>query len=289
MTDHPSSDLDRLIDAALRRLDEENPDPDADNPMVELHLHQANAATLAAAIALCKSADQKRRRLGADILAQLGHSSSNPLGLFRETRFAALEETLRNEITTTDDPGVLRSVLTAFSHMKDPRAIPLGLELIGHKSADVRFGVVQALMGHEDEAAIAGLIRLSSDDDSDVRDWATFALGQMIDTDSAPIRSALHARLDDTVDDVKNEAIEGLASRGDRTVLPVLIRELEVQLAEPLLAAACHFADPTLCPALAIAGKQASEAKALGERLAGFWESRWRDAAIACSCPVNEE
>jgi HEAT repeat protein len=124
-------------------------------------------------------------------LGQLGCSND----VFTEERYAALEGLLLAEMATTASPEVLSDVCIAFGHLVDPRAAPIALKLIGHPSAKVRLGVVAALSCHEDEAAVAGLIRLSTDDDDDVRDWATFGLGQQIDADTTAIRAALHARL----------------------------------------------------------------------------------------------
>ena len=295
MTDPPAADLNQLIKAALRYLDDNVVD-DADDPalplvgwkaVAELQYNRPDATTLAAAIDLCRSADDRHRRLGTAILGQFGHSSANPHGVFREERHVALEQTLRAEIATTANPGVLSSVCFAFGHLQDCRAIPIVLELIEHPVTDVRAAVIMALTGHEDDAAISGLIRLSSDKDGDVRDWATFALGQQIDADTAPIRSALHARLEDVEAAVRNEAIEGLARRHDRTVIPALVRELEKQVAEPLLSAARELADPSLCPALVNAGRIISQSRKHGERLADYWEACWLEAVSACDCRLN--
>ncbi|OYV95779.1 MAG: hypothetical protein B7Z73_01935 [Planctomycetia bacterium 21-64-5] len=83
-----------------------------------------------------------------------------------------------------------------------------------------------ALTGHEEQAAIECLIRLSRDSDSDVRDWATFGLGSQCDLDTPQIRDALAARLDDTDDDTRHEAIVGLARRQDRRAIAAVGREL---------------------------------------------------------------
>ena len=54
------------------------------------------------------------------------------------------------------------------------------------------------------------------DDDPDVRDWATFGLGTQVATDSAEVRDALADRLADADEDVRREALVGLARRRDR-------------------------------------------------------------------------
>ena len=67
------------------------------------------------------------------------------------------------------------------------------------------------------------LIRLSRDEHSDVRDWATFALGMLASEDTEDLREALVARLDDPDAETRLEAVHGLALRGDpRAVEPAL-------------------------------------------------------------------
>jgi HEAT repeat protein len=171
---------------------------------------------LARAIALCESAIGKQRRVGAAILGQLGHSNSSG-SVFRSERFDALEQLVEGEARRGQDPEVLGDALVALGHLNDDRAIPIAVSLIGHSSAKVRRGVVMALSRHDDEAAIGGLIQLSCDSDDDIRDWATFGLGMLIDTDTDSIRAALFARLTDDHPDTRAEAIAGLARRGSKS------------------------------------------------------------------------
>ncbi len=67
-----------------------------------------------------------------------------------------------------------------------------------HAAADVREAVAFALGGRPGAAALDALIALSADAEPRVRDWATFALGTLAEADSAPLRDALAARLDDS-------------------------------------------------------------------------------------------
>jgi HEAT repeat protein len=68
---------------------------------------------------------------------------------------------------------------------------------------------------------------LMEDADEDVRDWATFGLGVLGDSDSTDIRDALLRRLGDPNEDVREEAIAGLGKRQDQRVLPSLLAALE--------------------------------------------------------------
>ena len=79
----------------------------------------------------------------------------------------------------------------------------------------------------ETDTGIRTLIRLSRDQDDEVRDWATFGLGSLCERNTKAIRDALFSRIDDPHDDTRNEAIVGLARRKVGEVLPALIKELE--------------------------------------------------------------
>jgi hypothetical protein len=113
----------------------------------------------------------------------------------------------------------------------DEAALPLLQALVGHDDARVRRAVAQALpsvLGDADPGdTVRGLIRLSRDNDDDVRDWACFALGtQLSEVDVPELRDALVRRLDDPHDDTRCEALLGLARRRDERTLPVLVERL---------------------------------------------------------------
>ena len=283
---------DKLIKDALTHLsaDEAAPATSADErgrKAIEKLCRRTDAATLDAAIALSKSADNARKRLGADILGRLGMSSADLAGVFREERFQALRELIETEMTAAADTGVLGAVCSAFSQLEDPRAVPLVLPLIGHSSVDLRMFVALVLSDHEDEAAIAGLIRLSADPHETVRDCATGGLA-LIDADSAAIRAALHARLTDSSAEARGQAIHALVEREDRAVLPFLAQELAGPRPHTFLEDALELADPSLCPALVQAGKTISSTRGDREAETRYWKNSWREAMAACGCRSKE-
>jgi HEAT repeat protein len=102
--------------------------------------------------------------------------------------------------------------------------------------------------------AVHTLIELSRDQDELVRDWATFGLGSQIETDTAPIREALFARLSDADEIVRGEALVGLARRRDERAIEPLIQELQRYPAEKIgdfaIEAAEEMADARLLPIL---------------------------------------
>jgi len=155
---------------------------------------------------LCKSKNAAERALGADILGQLGV----PERAFPDESFAAI----LNLLSDTSDE-VLFSAILALQHVDSRRAASHIIPFRNHGNDNVRYAVAFALGGVGDQGAINALVGLASDRDAEVRNWATFGLGQQCDADSQQIREALADRLDDQDQDVRYEAICGLARRRD--------------------------------------------------------------------------
>lgn len=220
-----------------------NPDEDAVWEVISvLHL-QGGRDAFERARTLCASGDTHERRVGANILGQVGV----PDDTFREEAVVALLAMLAHE----QEPAVLNAIAVALGHRRDPRAIEPLLRLKNYPDERVRFGVVFGLMCHEDERAIQTLIELSADPTTDVRDWATFGLGSQIDSDSPAIRAALLARLVDEDATTSGEAMVGLARRDDQRVVEPLLANLEAGWwGSLLLEAAIAIGDPRLYPAL---------------------------------------
>jgi HEAT repeat protein len=201
------------------------------------------------AIGLTQSCNSVERTIGIQILGQLG----SPDRTFPDECLTTLTRLLQDE----SDPLILQSIGIALGYLNDPRAIEPQLKFCLHPDWEVRYGVVLTMNGHEDERAIAALIKLSTDEHPHVRNWATFGLGSLIDMDTPEIREALYQRLllEDTVDEEMNEihgeALVGLASRQDERILPKLIEHLMSKNLSVLpIEAAEKFANPQLLPAL---------------------------------------
>lgn len=167
---------------------------------------------------LSSSSEEKSRDTAATILGQ------GWVG----TKFASerCAEILLAMLAKEQSASVLASISFALGQMHDPRAVEPLVGLSGHADAHVRYAVVTSLCGQDDPQAIAAMIACSSDPDRDVRNWATFGLGAQIDTDTPAIREALFARLDEEDDEIRGEAIVGLARRGDLRVLAPFLKEL---------------------------------------------------------------
>jgi HEAT repeat protein len=227
-----------LISVALTEVDEEA----AWEPVTVIH-YRADREVLDAARKLCESACPRERELGVDVLGQLGI----PERAFPDESLGLILKVLEREW----EPEVLSAAVIALGHLHDARAVEPLTRFKNHPDPNVRYGVVRALLTPEDDLAIAALIELSTDEDSDVRDWATFGLGSQIDTDTPAIREALVQRLTDEDDDTRAEALVGLAVRRDERVVQPLIEELTSDCVGTLAVEAAEtLGDPRLHPAL---------------------------------------
>lgn len=161
--------------------------------------------------------DPGRRRLAAAIMGQLGWHDST-----------FLEESVDLMLLLLDDSDfeVAAEAATALGLRNHPRAIPALLRHVADSNADVRLGVVHGLSCHDDLAAIGALISLTVDEDKDVRDWATFGLGSLTDVDTPELRDALLARLSEEDDEIRGEALIGLARRNHPQALALVRDEL---------------------------------------------------------------
>ena len=233
-----------LIQEAMKYEAEEPHEDEYSVNMARLVLHyRATREVFDEAARLCRTDSSEEKIIGADILGQLGI----PERAFPKESLGVLLPMLEQEI----DVDVLQAVAIALGHLRDPEAIPHLIKLKNHPDDRVRYGVVQGVLTYEDGSAIEALIELSQDVDDEVRNWATFGLGSQIEVDTPAIREALYARIGDSHDETRGEALVGLAERRDERVLQPLIAELEGEMTWLLaLDAAKLLKDPRLCPAL---------------------------------------
>jgi HEAT repeat protein len=215
------------------------------------------------AAAWCGSQNPLERARGVDVLAQLGKTSEHP-----ETAYAAESFPVVSTVALSEtDPRPLSSAIHALGHIANPLAIPLLTMHQNHPDPDVRFAVACALGNFADNpVAATTLIEMTRDVDDDVRNWATFAIGTLTRLNSPELRDALIAGLSDPYEDVREEAIAGLARFKDKRVLPALLSALEESpVAENILDAARELLGIEDGPAGWVAKDYA---KALRERFA---------------------
>jgi hypothetical protein len=96
------------------------------------------------------------------------------------------------------------------------------------------------------DANLRLLIEMMRDQDPSNRDWATFLLAQQ-DLDGSEIRDALLEATSDSFENVRAEAIWGLARRDPELALPFVRSALSADTAQmPVFEAAILCADPSL-------------------------------------------
>jgi HEAT repeat protein len=244
MPDLTAESIDNLISLALTSNDDDDENDNTGWRAISELQRRGTPDIFEACQSLCRSSNANERRVGIDILGQLGWSQKYP---FKDDTLPILFEF----ITSETNIELLNSACVALGHLNDPRAIGPLLTLKDHPDVKVRHGVVFGLLALEDDRAIKALIELSNDEDELVRDWATFGLGSQLETDTPEIREALFARLTDEDEVTRGEAMVGLARRKDYRVLAPLLAEIEKMPHWHLpLEAAGELADMRLLPAL---------------------------------------
>jgi len=204
--------------------------------------YRRSSEEFALGVEYSNSKDPFDRATGADILGQLGWTDQ----AFLEDSVSTLIPLLKDP-----DPYVIYCAAVALGHRSDPKAIPYLIDASKHKDSQVRYGVVIGLLTHEAPEAVDTLITMSRDSEADVRNWAIFGLGSQIDIDTPELRKALFDGLNDPDDEVRGEAMVGLAARGAPSIVDVILKEWELDSINKLsIEAARHASDVRLLPCL---------------------------------------
>ncbi len=172
----------------------------------------------------CASDDPLKRARGLDVLAQLGRTAEHPTNSFPDESYRLALDAVNHKT----DVLTLISAIYALGHLNIPAAVPVVAPFHSHADPDIRNAVAFALGCFPNDAtSVTTLLMLMRDSDEDVRDWATFAVGVLSEQDSPEIRDALVAALADGDQDVREEALVGLANRHDARALRTLLAELQ--------------------------------------------------------------
>jgi HEAT repeat protein len=211
-------------------------------------LHRSGGrAVFDRALHWCRCGGPLQRARGADIVAQIGVDAARSSNQFPEESFAEMARMAGSE----EDPLPLASAIFALGHIGNPAAVPIIAAHRQHEDGGVRCAVACALGSFpNDPVAVQALLRLMADSDGDVRDWATFGLGVQGGADSLEIREALFARLQGAHAAASEEAMVGLAKRGDPRVLPIVL----AKLAQPAITMCVEEAAEALLGGRAIRG-----------------------------------
>jgi HEAT repeat protein len=185
---------------------------------------RADDEVIAGMRVLARSLLAAERSIAADVLAQVRVGNPAMEGVAGDILMEMAEE--EAEI------HVLESLGYALGHLyTDGRGIGF-LEKLSHRpEVDLRFAAAYSLPiagTNTPLRVVPTLVRLTEDVDQDVRNWATFGLGTLIEIDSAEIREALTKRLKDSFSDVRGEAMVGLARRADVRMIDAFVKEVDV-------------------------------------------------------------
>lgn len=231
-----SKSFEELVELALQ--DEEKASP------AELVLQSRDdRETFEKACALCHEALPGKRAIGFEVLMRTPG---------QEFKIEA-QALVRSVVKTERESPVLEAIAYALSHLDIEERSQYLQEAATDSRPETRHAVAFSLGGCDDQLSAEMLIKLSADEDEDVRDWATFALhlNDSIYFRTDAVREALYARLHDSHIDTQLEAVEGLAKFQDERVLDVLIAFLEEE--HPymsMIEAAEQMAHPALLPYL---------------------------------------
>lgn len=192
---------------------------------------------------LTSSSVARKRKLGVEILCQLG----TPERAFRDESISTLLTLLQHE----RNKDVVCAIGWGLGHLRATEGVEHLVKRMKDPEAEIRLAVVGGLLCQESDLAIDALIALSTDEDDEVRSWATCALGTLIDLDDHRIREALFARLSDSHEETQQEALYGLAKRRDERVIDILSDWLRSYPGFSFdLRAAYDLGSPSLLPTL---------------------------------------
>jgi HEAT repeat protein len=184
-----------------------------------LHL-RSDQAVFEQAVSFCSDTEPLVRAVGADVLAQLGTHEG-----IEEYPFATESAPVLISLLRDTDSRIIASALYALGHLKRGESAEI-VAFAEHPSRDVRCALAYTLGSRSDDLACGAPVILSGDQDRDTRNWATFGLGTLCERDSTVIREALVSRLSDSDDEVRGEAMLGLARRRDVRAAGAILTEL---------------------------------------------------------------
>ena len=158
-----------------------------------------------------------------------------------------------------EDHEVILAITEVLRMARDPIGIPVLTRLKDSSDRDVRLGVAMALPScrtfdrGEDLTSISKvLVELTKDEDAEVREFATFGIGTLLENvEGQDISDALVSRITDDDLGTRWEAILGLARRGDESVFGVIDSALRQEPTHPkAVEAAAALGDVRLYPLL---------------------------------------
>jgi HEAT repeat protein len=158
------------------------------------------------------------RDISASILSQFGYKTKLHKG---ESVY------LLSKLLNDKNEDVISTAIYAFGHRKCTRYANQLASFVTYKSLQIKEALSFSLGGYESQECIDALILLMKDDNNYVRNWSTFSLAQITETNTKKICDALFENLDDKEQEVRGEALLGLASRKDERVKEAILKDLQ--------------------------------------------------------------
>jgi len=234
--------------------------------------------TLTLARRLARSRNVRKRALGMLIASQLRRRTKGAPFASEEYAVPETQELLLHGLQDGDEE-VIEAAISGFGHRPHPLALPYLIKFSSHSNWRIRYSVAFALGKYAEDDAIETLLQLMRDESAEVRDWATFSIGTLHVVDSPAIRNALWTNLTDPDEDVKGEALEGLAARHDERTIPVLLKRLSTDSLGYELDAAKQMASPLLLERLVAI----RDSITVDENLETYWYNQLLRAIDACT------
>jgi hypothetical protein len=216
-TEDDPRDTDTLIDFAVRAKTR-----DASAKCLRALMFRDPETVFSAAKAQCERKRLRERIIGVELASRTACASA----AHSRRAWQLLTRMLKPGTSVEELRAVLRWISNC-SHTGNVVGLSKVRALAQHPDPTVRLHVARVLGIFEDSASIKTLLRLMSDSSPRVRDWATFAIGELCPENSARIRNALAERLQDNDEETFAEAVYGLAKRNDKRGFAAVQAELD--------------------------------------------------------------
>ncbi|MCP4086836.1 MAG: hypothetical protein GY745_17545 [Actinomycetia bacterium] len=178
-------------------------------PLVALH-GRPTRAVIDRSLALCASPDSAERTVGLRVLRELKHQTVD-----RQLLWNSIEPVVVRLANEDEDSEVVRWAISCLGcQATGPVALTAVLDRADHPDPGIRFAVAAALPylldpAHLEEAPVEALVKLTEDDDADVRAYALMGLVNDLGL-ADDKREVVKARLADTDDQIRRVARNAL-------------------------------------------------------------------------------
>ena len=167
---------------------------------------------------LVYSKDSVYREISASILSQFGYKTK----LYRGESIYLLGRLLHDS-----SEGVVSTAIYGFGHRRCTRYTDKLVSFVSSQSIAIREALAFSLGGYENQKSIDALILLMQDENHNVRNWSTFSLAQITESNTPKICDALYKNFFDENLEVRGEALLGLALRKDKRAKDAIIEDLQ--------------------------------------------------------------